>query len=209
MLPNNIIDEIIVGVRERYQTWSDNLPFARTFVDNSANIDMITFNRPIPDSELEPERTETIVDGLSTELINTEMRNFLLELNNHTPTVRHTTTQDNIVETFNTAYNEFFQFRQPDFIIWSMGIQGVFANRATPEEQNKFNELNLRGVIILNQFNDIILGVRQLCGKTYRENRLNIIQTRNIDTRSTDLAFGINQRLDFSEDFDYARISIT
>ena len=90
-----------------------------------------------------------------------------------------------------------------------MGIQGVFGNQATFEEQNKFNELNLRGVIIPNQFNDIILGVRQLCGKTYRENRLNIIQTRNIDTRSTDLAFGINQRLDFSDNFAYARISIT
>ena len=108
MSSNNIINEIIAGVRGRYQTWSDDIPFARTFVDNSANTDIITFNRPIPDSELEPERTETIVDGLSTELINTEVRHFLLKLNDHTPTVRHTTTQTNIVETFNTAYNEFF-----------------------------------------------------------------------------------------------------
>jgi len=208
LLPNNIIDEIIVGVRERYQTWSDNLPFARTFVDNSANIDMITFNRSIPDSELEPERTETIVDGLSTELINTEMRNFLLELNNHTPTVRHTTTQSNIVETFNTAYNEFFQLRQPDFVIWSAGMQGAFTRNATDVEQNRFNELNLRRVTIPNQFNDIILGTKNLCGKTYQENRLNVLQNRNIDTRSTHLAFGINQRLDFSSDFIYARITV-
>lgn len=120
MLPNNIINEIIAGVRERYQTWSNNVPFATTFTNDSALIDIIPFNRSIPDTELEPNRTETIVNGLSTELINTEVRNFLLELNNHTSMVRHTTTQSNIIETFNTAYNEFFQFRQPDFIIWSM-----------------------------------------------------------------------------------------
>jgi len=50
--------------------------------------------------------------------------------------------------------------------------------------------------------------VRQLCGKTYRENRLNVLQTRNIDTRSTDLAFGINQRMDFSPEFTYAKITV-
>ena len=109
MLPNNIINEIIIGVRERYQTWSNNIPFTATFTNDSALIDIIPFNRSIPDTELEPNRTETIVNGLSTELINTEVRHFLLELNNHAPTVTHTTTQANIVETFNTAYNEFFQ----------------------------------------------------------------------------------------------------
>lgn len=202
------IGEIIRGVQERHHTWSDNLSFATTHTNDSALVDIITLNRSIPDNELEPERIETIVNGLTNEVINSEVQDFLLQLNNHDATVRKTTTQDEMVEDFYSAYTELFQLRQPDFVIWSAGMQGAFTRNATDVEQNRFNELNLRGVTIPNQFNDIILGSRNLCGKTYQENRLNVLQNRNIDAHSTHLAFGINQRLDFSSEFTYARITV-
>lgn len=204
-----MIDDIIDGIRNTYSTWSSDLSFATTHVNDSALIDPITFNRSIPDNQLDSKFTETIIEGLSQELRASEIRHFLNQLNQHQPSVRHTTTQIEMVDTFNVAYSELFQIRSPDFIIWSEGIRGAFARNASLEEMNAFNELTLRGETIQNQFNDIILGTRNLCGKTYRENRLNVIQNRNINTRSTDLAFGINQRLDFSPEFTYARITVT
>lgn len=204
-----MIDDIIDGIRNTYSTWSSNLSFATTHVDNSALIDPIILNRSISDDQLDSKFTETIIEGISKELKNSEIRHFLNQLNQHQPSVERTTTQIEMVDTFNDVYSKLFQIRSPDFIIWSEGIRGAFTRNTSIEEMNAFNELTLRGETIQNQFDDIILGIRQLCGKTYRENRLNVLQNRNIDTRSTDLAFGINQRLDFSSEFTYARITIT
>lgn len=203
-----MINEIINEVKERHRTWSDNLIFATTYENDSALIDQITFNRIIPDDQLDTRFTEEIINGLSIEVINSEIRHFLLELNQHNPHVRHISNQIEMVRTFNTAYAELIQIMVPDFIIWSQGMQGAFVRNASEIEQNQFNRLNLRGVTIQNQFNDIILGARQLCGKTYRNNRLSVIQNRNPDARSTNITFGINQRLDFSPNFTYARIII-
>ena len=119
-MPNNIINEIITGVKERYQTWSNDLSFATTHENDSALVNPIPFNRSIPDDQLDLRSSETIIEGLLRELVNTEIKDFLIHLNNIIPTVRHTATQIEMVNTFDLTYSDLFQQTIPDFIIWSV-----------------------------------------------------------------------------------------
>ena len=205
------LDDFINNIQELYSTWSNNLPFATTTPSTDlGNFETIPHSFSIPD-RINPQ--DLLANASHEDVVNQlkqlEVRDFIERLLSITPQFHNTTTKQDLVTTMETTYNELFQVMEPDFIIWSEGMNREYNRQATATEIQRMEQREMREFLVRTQFNDIILGVRRHFGKTYHNtNQLNIRRDHEPERASTVISMIIQHRINISNDVVYARITV-